>query len=138
MQGEPGACTQVRLRSYEPWSKLPKHGGYTGIIHRILIEVLRSFYIRSVDPGSYSVHNRSINMQGQDRQHSLGIVQCGFVFGKKFERWVPHVWACGHVDSWTSKRAQNNGPISQNGDYRQYRVHYIGHFGGPGSSNRRR
>ena len=29
--------------------------------------------------------------------------------------------------TWTSKRAQNNGPISQ------YRVHYFGHLGGPGS-----
>ena len=34
----------------------------------------------------------------------------------------------------TSKRAQNNGPISQNREYRQYRVH-LGHFGGPGTYN---
>ena len=34
--------------------------------------------------------------------------------------------------TWNSKRAQNNGPISQNRDCRQYRVHYFGHFGGPG------
>ena len=31
----------------------------------------------------------------------------------------------------TSKRAQNSGAISQNRDYRQYGVHYLGHFGGP-------
>ena len=35
--------------------------------------------------------------------------------------------------TWTSKRAQNDGPISQNREYRQYRVHHFGHFGGPGS-----
>ena len=32
------------------------------------------------------------------------------------------------------KSAQDNGPISQDREYRQYRVHYFGHFGGPGSS----
>ena len=40
----------------------------------------------------------------------------------------------GGSSTWTSKRAQNNGPISQNGEYRQYRVHYLGYNGGPGSS----
>ena len=34
--------------------------------------------------------------------------------------------------TWTSKSAQNNGPISQNREYRQYRVYYFGHSGGPG------
>ena len=34
--------------------------------------------------------------------------------------------------AWTSKGAQNHGPISQNREHRQYRVHGIGHFGGPG------
>ena len=38
------------------------------------------------------------------------------------------------IPTWTSKRAQNNGPISPNRDYRQYRVRYFGHFGGPGTS----
>ena len=33
---------------------------------------------------------------------------------------------------WTCKRAQTNGPISHNREYRQYRVHYFGHVGGPG------
>ena len=37
------------------------------------------------------------------------------------------------LGTWTSKRAQNNGPISQHREYRQYRVHYFGHFGGPGT-----
>ena len=37
--------------------------------------------------------------------------------------------ALPHQDStWTSKSAQNNGPISQNREYRQYRVHSFGHF----------
>ena len=36
--------------------------------------------------------------------------------------------------TWTSKRAQKNGPISQNREHRQYRVHYFGHFAGPGGS----
>ena len=40
-------------------------------------------------------------------------------------------------DTWTSKRASNNGPISQNRDYRQYRVRHFGHFGGPGRSKPR-
>ena len=40
--------------------------------------------------------------------------------------WV--LWAL----SWTSKRSQNNGPISQNREYRRYGVHYFYHFGGPG------
>ena len=34
--------------------------------------------------------------------------------------------------AWTSKRAQNNGLISQNRDYIHYRVHYFRHFGDPG------
>ena len=38
--------------------------------------------------------------------------------------------------TWTSKRAQNNGPISQKREYRQYRVHYFGNFGGPGTALR--
>ena len=38
----------------------------------------------------------------------------------------------GNYCTWTSKRAQNNGPISRNREYGQYRVHHIGHFGGPG------
>ena len=37
-----------------------------------------------------------------------------------------------NASPWTSKRAQNNGPISKNREYKQYRVHYFGHFGGPG------
>ena len=36
------------------------------------------------------------------------------------------------MSSWPSKRAQNNGPISQNREYRQNGIHYFGHFGGPG------
>ena len=38
-----------------------------------------------------------------------------------------------YATTWTSKRAQNSGPISQNREYTQYRVHYFGHFGGPGT-----
>ena len=38
-----------------------------------------------------------------------------------------------HLSTWTSKKAQNNGPIFQNREYRKYRVHYLGHFGGPGT-----
>ena len=30
------------------------------------------------------------------------------------------------------QKAQNNGPILQNREYRKYRVHYFGHSGGPG------
>ena len=40
------------------------------------------------------------------------------------------------ASTWTSKRAQNNGPISQNRECRQYRAHYFGHFGGPGTTQR--
>ena len=43
---------------------------------------------------------------------------------------------CEPPRTWTSKRAPNNGPISQNREYRQYRVHYFGHFGGPRSCTR--
>ena len=35
--------------------------------------------------------------------------------------------------TWTSKSAQNNGPKSQSREYSQYRVHYFGHFCGPGT-----
>ena len=35
--------------------------------------------------------------------------------------------------TWTSKKAHNTGPIFQNREYRKYRVHIFGHFGGPGS-----
>ena len=38
------------------------------------------------------------------------------------------------MGTWISKRAQSNGPISQNSECRRYRVHYFGHFGGPGTS----
>ena len=31
------------------------------------------------------------------------------------------------------QKSPNNGPISQNRDYRQYRVRYFGHFGAPGT-----
>ena len=34
----------------------------------------------------------------------------------------------------TSMSAYNNGPKSQNKEYRQYRVHCFGYFGGPGMS----
>ena len=35
--------------------------------------------------------------------------------------------------TWTSKSAENDGPISQTREYGQYRVHsFGGHFGGPG------
>ena len=37
------------------------------------------------------------------------------------------------MSTWISKRAQNNGPISEDRDHRQYRVHYFGHIGGPGT-----
>ena len=46
---------------------------------------------------------------------------------------------CGLLGSgaptWTSNRAHNNGPICQNREYRQHRVHYFAHFGGPGRSH---
>ena len=45
-------------------------------------------------------------------------------------RRIPLYW--GLRTTWTSKRTQNNGPISQNREYSQYRVHYLGPFGGPG------
>ena len=32
--------------------------------------------------------------------------------------------------AWTSKRAQNNGPICQNREQRRYRAYYFGDFGG--------
>ena len=34
--------------------------------------------------------------------------------------------------TWTSISAQKNGPIFQTREYSQYRVHCVGHFGGPG------
>ena len=38
---------------------------------------------------------------------------------------------CAHLDL---HGAQDNDRISQNGQYRQYRVHSLGYFGGPGKS----
>ena len=41
--------------------------------------------------------------------------------------------ACASACTWTSKRAQSNGPISPNRECRQYRVHYFGRSWSPGS-----
>ena len=35
------------------------------------------------------------------------------------------------ADEFRAQLAQNNGPISQNGEHRQYRVRHFGYFGGP-------
>ena len=40
--------------------------------------------------------------------------------------WVCPVFCLG-ITTWTSKRAQNNGPTSQNREYRRCRVQYFGH-----------
>ena len=47
-------------------------------------------------------------------------------------------WRYEQACTWTSKRAQHNGPISQNKGYGHNGVHYFGHFGGPGSKVCRR
>ena len=51
-------------------------------------------------------------------------VEAGFLDGRK-----SNLPATRPRSTWTSKRAQNHGPISQNREYRQYRVQYLGHLG---------
>ena len=75
----------------------------------------------------FDIHNARLRSVGKRGLGGVGVLGFGTPGSGSSGSWVMVL-----VSGFGAQSAsQNNGPISYNREYKQYRVHYFGHFGGP-------